>query len=100
MAGSPRKEPCPECGKLVSIRAAVCPYCDADLYEDEDDDNDRPRLPVERGPADIEPVDFLIPTNVSGWSIASCYLGLIGFCIPFAGLVFAIPAFIFGIIAL
>lgn len=99
MPESPRKEPCPECGEMVSIRAAVCPFCDADLFEDEDEE-DWPRRRTERRAGDIEAVDFIIPTNVSGWSIASCYLGLIGFCIPFVGLVFAIPALIFGIIAL
>ena len=50
--------------------------------------------------SDVEPVDFIIPTNVSAWSILACYLGLIGFCLPFIGLVFAIPAVIFGIVAL
>src|SRR5262245_1719424 len=35
-----RKEPCPECGKLVSVRDEICPFCDADLFEEEDD---RPR---------------------------------------------------------
>src|SRR5262245_23381772 len=26
----------------------------------------------------IEATEFLVPTNVSGWAIASCYMGLIG----------------------
>jgi hypothetical protein len=95
MSKGPRKEPCPDCGKLVSVRASVCPYCDADLYEDEEED--RPR---KRHSGDVEAVDFIIPTNVSGWSIASCYMGLIGLCLPFVGLIFSIPALIFGIIAL
>jgi hypothetical protein len=91
-------EPCPECGKLVSVRAEVRPFCNAELYEDDDDD--RP-LPMPRRKAgDVEAVDFLVPTNVSGWFIAACYLGLIGFCLPFVGLVFAVPAVIFGIVAL
>ena len=99
MSGQSRKEPCPECGKLVSIRAEVCPFCDADLYEDGEDDRAPPRKLRKESP-DIEAVDFLIPTNVSAWSILSCYLGLIGFCLPLVGLIFAIPAVIFGIIAL
>jgi hypothetical protein len=94
----PHMERCPECGKLVSVRAEVCPFCDAELYED--DDADRP-LPIERRRSDdVEAVDFIVPTNVSAWSILACYLGLIGFCLPLVGLVFAIPAVIFGIIAL
>jgi len=48
----------------------------------------------------IEVTDFLVPTNVSAWAIASCYMGFIGFCLPFIGLIFAVPAFISGIIAL
>jgi hypothetical protein len=100
MPGEPRKEPCPECGKLVSIRDEVCPYCDAELYEDEEEER-RPRRSARgRKSGDVEAVDFIIPTNVSAWSILACYLGLIGFCIPFIGMVFAIPAVIFGIIAL
>jgi hypothetical protein len=100
MPGEPRKEPCPECGKPVSIRAEVCPYCDAELYEDEKEDR-RPgrKLRVKRS-ADVEAVDFIIPTNVSAWSILACYLGLIGFCLPFVGIIFALPAVICGIVAL
>jgi hypothetical protein len=99
MAKAPSTEPCPECGKLVSTRASVCPFCDAELYEDEDDDRETQRRP-RRESGDIEAVDLIIPTNVSGWSIAACYLGLIGFCLPLIGLIFAIPAVICGIVAL
>ncbi len=41
-----------------------------------------------------------MPTNVSPWAVASCYLGLIGFCLPVVGLIFSIPALVFGIIAM
>jgi hypothetical protein len=99
MPDEPRKTPCPECGKPVSVRAERCPFCDADLFEDDDDDA-RPRPKRRKKSSDVEAVDFIIPTNVSVWSILSCYLGLIGFCLPLVGLVFAIPAVIFGIIAL
>ena len=93
-----RKAPCPECGKLVSARAEVCPFCDAEMFED-DDDHGRSRSP-RRSPSDVEAVDFIVPTNVSVWSILACYMGLIGFCLPIVGLVFAIPAVIFGIMGL
>jgi hypothetical protein len=100
MPGKSRMEPCPECGKVVSVRAAVCPFCDAELFEDDDHDDRRP-LPIERRRSDdIEAVDFIVPTNVSAWSILACYLGLIGFCLPIVGLVFTIPAVIFGVVAL
>jgi hypothetical protein len=68
------------------------------LYEGDEDREQPPRRA--RHESAVQPTDFLIPTNVSGWSILSCYLGLIGFCLPFIGLVFAIPAFVFGIVAL
>jgi len=98
MPGEPRKEPCPDCGKLVSVRAEVCPFCNAELFEDDDDG--RPLPMPRRRSSDVEAVDFIVPTNVSAWSILACYLGLIGFCLPFVGVVLAIPAVIFGIIAL
>jgi hypothetical protein len=87
----------------VSVRAEVCPFCHAELYEDEDDDYDdegRPLPMARRRSGDVEAVDFIVPTNVSAWSILACYLGLIGFCLPVVGLVLAVPAVIFGIIAL
>ena len=92
-----REEPCPECGKLVSAREEVCPYCNAEMFEPDDD-----RLPrrSKRKSSDVEATEFIVPTNVSIWSIFSCYLGLIGFCLPVVGLVFAIPAVIFGIMGL
>jgi len=75
-----------------------CRFCGEELYEDEEDD-DRP-LAKRRQRDAVEATDFLVPTNVSGWSLASCYMGLIGFCLPFLGLIFAVPALIFGIVAL
>jgi len=72
-----------------------------DEEDDEDDyeDDDRPRRKYKKEEA-VEATDFLVPTNVSGWALASCYMGLLGVCIPIAGLLLTIPAFIFGIIAL
>jgi hypothetical protein len=84
MSRPERLEPCPYCGKNVSVRAPECPYCGEDL---EDAPPARP---------EVEATDFLVPTNVSGWAIVSCYTGLIGVCLP----PFAIPALICGIVAL
>jgi hypothetical protein len=54
-------------------------------------------------PADAQPearaVHLIVPVNVSGWALAACYAGLIGLCLPFAGLLFAIPGLVCGIIA-
>lgn len=65
-----------------------------------DEDADEEDWPPVRSQSSVQPTDFLIPTNVSGWSLAACYFGLIGLCLPFIGLVFAFPALICGIIAL
>ena len=67
--------------------------------DDDDEDWDRPARRRRPEPAMGE-TDLLVPTNVSPWAIASCYLGLIGFCLPVVGLVFAIPALICGIVAI
>lgn len=107
MSNAPGREPCPFCGKLISARADRCRFCGEWLTEEEeefeeedlDDEGELPRHHRRRD-NDLQPTDLLIPTNVSGWAIASCYLGLIGFCLPFIGLLFAIPAFICGIMAM
>ena len=88
MSRPERLEPCPYCGKNVSVRAPECPYCGEDL---EDAPPPRPG---------VEATDFLVPTNVSGWALVSCYAGLVGFCLPLAGLLFAVPAVVCGIVAL
>jgi hypothetical protein len=90
MAQAPETEPCPFCGETVSVRAEVCPHCHEELFEE---------APPRRS-QEPQATDFLVPTNVSGWSILSCYMGLVGFCLPLVGLLFAIPAVIFGIVAL
>jgi hypothetical protein len=59
-----------------------------------------PPIPDLRKDDVVGPTDFLIPTNVSPWAIGSCYLGLLGLILPFIGLILAVPAFIFGILAL
>lgn len=87
---------CPECREGNRWDAARCRACGADL----DDFEDEPRRRRSERPADIQPTDFLVPTEVSGWAIASCYMGLVGFCLPLVGLVFAIPALICGIVAI
>src|SRR5947209_4372703 len=98
--------PCPYCGQPVPAGAPQCRSCGRPLdwggpagerqWIDEGDDERRGGRPRQ----DVEATDFLVPVNVSPWALASCYLGLIGFCLPIIGLVFAIPALIFGIIAL
>jgi hypothetical protein len=61
------------------------------------DDDDRPRR--RREEPEFEATDILIPTGVSGYSIAACYLGLVS-CVPVIGLLLGIIALICGIIAL
>jgi predicted branched-subunit amino acid permease len=66
---------------------------------DDDDDDDVDVRRIRRSSSDDE-TQFIVPTNVSAWSLVACYAGFIGMCLPLAGLAFAIPAFICGIIAL
>jgi hypothetical protein len=66
-------------------------------YEDEEEDPIERRI---RRHDTTEATDFLIPTNVSGWSLAACYCGLIGFCLPLLGLPFALTGVVCGIVAL
>jgi hypothetical protein len=56
--------------------------------------------PVARPRQAEKAVDFLVPTNVSRWALASCYLGLVGFLLPLCGFFFAVPAVLCGIMAL
>jgi hypothetical protein len=94
---------CPQCGREILPGEKSCPNCEPQRArrrrDDDDEDWDRPIPPRHREQA-LDAADLFVPTNVSPWAIASCYFGLIGFCIPIAGLVFSIPAFICGIIAI
>ncbi|HJZ92132.1 MAG TPA: DUF4190 domain-containing protein [Gemmataceae bacterium] len=69
--------------------------------DDEDDEfDDRPRRRRREPEPGIEATDFLIPTGVSGWSMAACYFGLFSCFIPLLGLVMALVALPCGIVAL
>src|SRR5262245_6844894 len=68
--------------------------------QEADDYDDRPRRRRRRREPEMGATDFLIPTNVSGFSIASCYFGLVGCFLPFIGLVLGAIALPCGIIAL
>src|SRR5262245_11006906 len=88
---------CPECDKPNPDTADRCEACGAPLDEEE---QDLPRARPRRRSTGDEVAGAIVPLNVSPWALLSCYLGLVGFCLPFIGLVFAVPALIFGIIAL
>jgi hypothetical protein len=46
----------------------------SDDYQDGDnEDDDRPRR---RRSDELDPLEFIVPTDVSGWSIVVCYVGL------------------------
>jgi hypothetical protein len=116
-----KKSLCPECGSSLEPGELECPSCRAsvgrktaeenvitiphpraqeEIVELDEEDEDFPRRRRSFRKEDtVEATDFLIPTNVSGWAILSCYFGLVGFCLPVAGFFFALPGFICGIVA-
>ncbi len=75
-----------------------------------DDDDERPRRrderddyeerPRRRREPEIGATDFLIPTDVSRYSMAACYLGLFSCFIPLVGLLMALVGLLCGIVAL
>ena len=65
----------------------------------DDESENRPRRPRRREP-EFEATDILIPTGVSGYSIAACYIGLVSCFLPVLGLLFALVAIVCGVIAL
>ena len=70
-------------------------------HRDPDDDGseERRRRPPRREQV-FEPTEILIPTGVSGYSIAACYIGLVSCFLPLIGLPFAVVAVVCGVMAL
>lgn len=64
-----------------------------------DEGRDDARRPRGRRADDFEATELLVPGG-SPFAIISLYVGLIGLCLPFVGLVFAVPAFVCGLVAL
>lgn len=62
--------------------------------EEDEDDDDRPRR--RRRQSSDDAGQFLVPTDVSAWSIIACYAGAIGCIVP----CFALPGLICAIVAL
>jgi hypothetical protein len=123
----PSKSRCPACDAPVEPDADRCAACGEPLGEERiaeaprprrqdstrrrddeprvrrwrgEDDLDRPRRRSIRREDHTEASDLLIPTNVSAWAIGSCYLGLVGMCLPLIGFPLCVVAFIFGLLAL
>lgn len=65
--------------------------------DERDDYDERPRR---RHEPEIGATDFLIPTDVSVYSMAACYLGLFSCFIPLLGLLMALVGLLCGIKAL
>jgi hypothetical protein len=67
--------------------------------DDEAEPDDRPRRRRRRPPPDdFDTNELLVPAG-STYAIIALYVGLIGLCLPLVGIVFAVPAFVCGIVA-
>ena len=80
------EEDCPYCGEPVSPTARRCRNC-GEYLDDDDYDDDR------RGG---DATDFVVPTNVSVWSLLAGYAGLFGCLFPGLGLL----GVVFGLMGL
>jgi hypothetical protein len=87
----PRRIECPSCAELIPESAVRCRFCGEILDEEAAEEMGY----RSRGGGD-DPAQFIVPTNVSAWSLAAGYCGLFGLCLfPLAPL-----GVIFGVIAL
>jgi predicted branched-subunit amino acid permease len=98
MAGTGDAVACPYCGGANETVARRCGHC-GEYLTGEARQNAHARADDFADSAGLA-AQFVVPINVSVWAIISCWAGLIGFCIPLAGLIFTIPAVVCGIIAL
>ena len=96
---------CPYCDEPVGPSAARCPSCrrrllGPDEIEDEDDEEYERRRRRRRIRREPDPgLGWLVPINLSGWAIASGYLGLLS-CFPLVGVLFGVGAIVTGALAL
>ncbi|MBI1903751.1 MAG: hypothetical protein HYS13_21825 [Planctomycetia bacterium] len=102
--------PCPRCGAPMPQGASLCPACAGatpmpaphPLPSHGQSSSTQPYVApqFQRQSGGSDGTEFLIPTNVSAWSIAACYIGLVGCGLPFIGLPFALVGLFCGIMAL
>lgn len=109
---------CPACGKEVEPSARACPACGQELrrerpndpdvtdrprrrrrVEEDDDYPEARRLRRDVTNPDDEALSWIVPLRESLWAIAAGYLGLFA-CFPFVGVLPAVLAVTFGILAL
>jgi len=93
MSTAKTMKPCPYCGESIIATAVKCRFC-GEFIEEEG------QAPRTSSSGADDAVQFIVPINVSGWSLVACYAGFIGMCLPLVGLLFSVPAVICGIIAL
>lgn len=77
---------CPFCGEWTPAAMVRCRACGETADSRRSDS--------------VGAVDFLIPQNVSPWSMLACYLGLLGCFLPILGIALGALAILFGVIAL
>lgn len=74
---------CPHCGEWTSAIRTSCQACGKSVVE-------RP----------VDATDFLLPRNVSTWSMLACYIGLVSCIMPLIGAFTGLLAIVFAGIAL
>jgi hypothetical protein len=99
---------CPRCGAPMPQGAQLCAACAGAMpmpaphplpshQAHPQQPYVAPQFQAQAGGSDG--TEFLIPTNVSVWSMAACYIGLLS-CVPFIGILFGVIGLTCGIIAL
>ena len=90
MTGPSIDRQCPYCGEWTAAAIPRCQACG-------EVKGGRRVPPVDRP---VQAEDFIIPRNVSLWSMLACYIGLLGCILPVIGIPFSVLAIVFAIIAL
>ena len=91
MTGPSIDKQCPYCGEWTPAAMDRCQACG------ELEHRSAPPAPADRP---VQPEDFLVPRNVSIWSMLAFYIGFLSCIIPYAGFFLGIAVIGFAVTAL